>query len=139
MRILLYITLGILVYAVLFYLQTYRPETMAEFLVKVDVFGFTDIARQEQERLGKIRDLTIPYEEKQVLINRTVFIGATYDMVKLALGQPKKILQRAAEGSSVALIYYVYYLPGDKRPTILVFQQDKLTNAYKGSVLDIGN
>ncbi len=128
-----------MVYGVLFYMENYQPELMTNLLLQVDVFGFTKVAAQEQERLGKIKDLDIPYEEKQVLVNRTVFMGATRDMVKLALGEPKKVVEKMWEEKKVVLTYYVYYLPNDNRPTILVFQEDKLINAYKGSALDVGN
>jgi hypothetical protein len=60
-------------------------------------------------------------------------------MVKLALGEPKKVVEKMWEEKKVVLTYYVYYLPNDNRPTILVFQEDKLINAYKGSALDVGN
>ncbi len=139
MRALPYIVLAIMVYGVLFYMENYQPELMTNLLLQVDVFGFTKVAAQEQERLGKIKDLDIPYEEKQVLVNRTVFMGATRDMVKLALGEPKKVVEKMWEEKKVVLTYYVYYLPNDNRPTILVFQEDKLINAYKGSALDVGN
>jgi hypothetical protein len=127
------------VYAALFYLQTYQPEMMTRLLIQVDVFGFTRVADQEQQRLERIKELTIPYEEKQVLVNRTVFMGAGSDMVKLALGKPKKIYEQPWPAKNVMLVYYIYYLPNDKRPTILVFQDDKLIYAYKGSALDVGN
>jgi hypothetical protein len=139
LRALPYIVLAIMVYGVLFYMENYQPELMTNLLLQVDVFGFTKVAAQEQERLGKIKDLDIPYEEKQVLVNRTVFMGATRDMVKLALGEPKKVVEKMWEEKKVVLTYYVYYLPNDNRPTILVFQEDKLINAYKGSALDVGN
>lgn len=112
---------------------------MANLLIKVDVFGLTRVAGEEQVRLAKIKDLPLSYEEKQVLVQRTVFMGATHDMVKLALGEPRKVVERLWEGKNVMLTYYIYYLPNDTRPTILVFQNDKLVNAYKGSALDVGN
>jgi hypothetical protein len=139
LRALLYIFLIVLIYGMLFYLENYRPELMTRILLQVDVFGFTRIANMEQGRLEKIKELAIPYEEKEVLLNRTVFMGATHEMVKLALGEPKKVVERMWEGKGVMLTYYVYYLPNDNRPTILVFQEDKLVNAYKGSALDVGN
>lgn len=139
MRALPYIVLAILVYGVLFYIENYQPELMTNLLIQVDVFGFTKVAAQEQDRLSKIKGLDITYDEKQVLVNRTVFMGATHDMVKLALGEPKKVVEKMWEEKKVRLTYYVYYLPNDNRPTILVFQEDKLINAYKGSALDVGN
>jgi len=139
LRALPYIVISLLVYAVLFYMQTYQPDMMTKLLIQVDVFGLTRVADQEQQRLAKIHDLSIPYEDKQVLTNRTVFMGATSEMVQLALGKPTKTAQQPWAKKNVTLLYYVYYLPNDTRPTILVFQDDKLIYAYKGSALDVGN
>jgi hypothetical protein len=139
LRALPYILAGVLAYLVLFYMESYQPELMTDILIQVDVFGVTRIAKEEQQRLTDIKNLTIPYEEKQVLVNRTVFMGASPDMVKLALGNPQKIVEKIWEGKSVMLTYYVYYLPNDKRPTVLVFQENKLVNAYKDSAINISN
>ena len=136
-----YIILAILVYTGLFYMQNYQPETMHSMLMKIDVFGITPTGEEEQARQQRIRSLTIPYEEKQVLMQRTVFMGATSGMVKLALGEPKKVVERIWENNPTRplLIYYVYFLVNDSRPTVLIFQDDRLINAYKGSALDVGN
>jgi hypothetical protein len=133
------IAVAILIYAMLFYMNTYQPELMDTILIQVDVFGITRVAGQEQAREDKIKNLSIPYEEKQVLFNRTVFMGATCDMVKLALGEPKKVVEQMWDAKKTMLTYYIYYLPNDHRPTILVFDDDKLIKAYKGSALDVGN
>jgi hypothetical protein len=122
-----------------FYIVVYQPEMVNQLLIKIDVFNITEVAKEEHERIEKIRNLTIPYEEKQVLMNRTVFMQATPDMVKLALGDPKKSFERPWQEHGTMLNYFVYYLGEDKRPTILVFENDKLIQAYKGSALDIAN
>jgi hypothetical protein len=137
LRPFLYIILAVLVSATLYYLESYQPELMSKLMIQVDVFGFTRVAQAEQERVGKINELSIPYEDKQVLINRTVFMGATEDMVKLALGSPWKVEERMWEAKKTMLTYYVYYLPDDKRPTILIFQDHQMIKAYKGSALDV--
>jgi len=139
LRALPYILVGILVYLILFYMENYQPELLTDILIQVDVMGITPVAQHEQHRLSQIQDLTIPYEEKQVLIKRTVFIGAEPDMVKLALGEPKKIFEKRATGKEPTFLYYVYYLPNDKRPTIFVFQNNVLKDAYKDSTINIGN
>jgi hypothetical protein len=139
LRLLLYTFLAVTVYVTLFYLETYQPEMLTNLLIQVDVFGLTRAASMEQDRLAHINGLSIPYEEKKVLISRTVFMGATREMVKLALGEPRKAVERMWDGKQIMLTYYIYFLPDDKRPTILVFQEDKLVNAYKGSALDVGN
>jgi len=122
-----------------FYIAVYQPEFVNNLLIKVDVFGITKVAKEEQDRIEKIRALTIPYEEKQVLLNRTVFMQASQEMVKLALGSPQKTIEQPWAEHNTLLIYYVYYLAQDKRPTILVFENDKLIKAYKGSALDLAS
>ncbi len=117
------------------YASQVRPEVVRELLIQVDVFGLTQPSRHEMERKRHINNLKITWEEKQVLLNRTVFMGASVDMVRLALGEPKKTLQKELPERGAA-IYLVYYLPNDKRPTILVFVKNELVQAYKGSALD---
>ncbi len=129
------IFLLILIFGVLTYLNLTRPEVVQNLLIKIDVFGITELSRNEQERESKINNLPITWEEKQVLLNKTVFMDASPEMVKLALGDPKKTLQKTMNDNRVELSL-IYYLPNDKRPTILVFVGDKLTQAYKGSALD---
>lgn len=132
-RVLQYIILLVTVCMTIFYVSVYQPELMKKVLINVDVFGFTTVAQKEHDRIEKIRALTIPYEEKQVLMNRTVFLQASQEMVKLALGEPNTSTTNAAANQ----VAFYYYLGDDKRPTVLVFNEDKLVNAYKGSALDI--
>jgi len=138
-RILPYILLVGIIYGVLFYTQKYQPEAMNKFLISIDIIGASEAAKQENYRLSQIRNLRLTYPEKQVLVNRTVFIGATKEMVKLSLGDPKKEIWKNDK------LYYVYYLPNDSKPTLLVFDYEKsgetykLSNAYKTSALYISN
>lgn len=117
-------------------LYEYKPELAQKLLISVDIFGLTESGRDEQGRRKEINALKITYEEKQALLNRTVFMDASQQMVRLALGEPKKSLKRTLQDGR-EVDYFVYYLPNDKRPTILVFLQDKLAQAYKGSAIDI--
>lgn len=138
MRTLAYIILSVTVFILLHYLTTYQPDALTRFLIKVDVYGLTDVGQKEQKRLYDIQNLPITYDEKQVLINHTVFMGASQEMVVLALGEPKKEVEKPwVENNNEMLTYYVYYVHDDKRPTVLVFDNDKLINAYKGSALDV--
>jgi len=147
LRLLPYIVLSAVISVMLLYMHDYQPALWTHLLIKVDVLGITHEAKEEQERLVAIEALPIHYEEKKVLVDHTVFMGATPEMVKLALGTPQKVFSKSAGGTGNAFIltYYVYFLSNDIRPTILVFQQDetdglyKLINAYKGSTLDLGN
>lgn len=129
-KIIVYLGLMVSIFAFFLYLQIYRPSFVKELILAIDVFGVTEVGTAEQQRLDAINKLSITYEEKQVLINKTVFLGASPQMVALALGQPSEQKQAPAEN------IYIYYLPDDPRPTILKFSRDKLVQAYKGSALD---
>lgn len=132
-----------------FYLGNYQPQAVTDMLMQVDVFGWTKTVQDEKKRLYKIDNLTVKdngkevplsYDEKQVLINRTVFMGATPEMVVLALGDPIKITTSETmetNGNKLPQLIYVYYLLADKRPTFFVFKDNKLIDAYKGSALDV--
>ena len=150
MRTLPYILLGLIVYAVLFYLDNFQPALLNTLLIQVDVFGVTHIAEQEQARLAKIKSLKddsgypLAYQYKLVLINHTVFMGASPEMVRLALNEPAGCIidghyipgpvnNATCKTPPQAGFSYVYYLPDDTRPTIFVFENDKLVNACKGS------
>lgn len=135
-RTLAFLILGFAFYLIIVYLDNYQPQMMTDILIQVDVFGVTRVGELEKERLFKIKNLTIPYEEKQVLVNRTVFMGATTEMVNLALGTPKKQVTRPWAEKKTLLLYWVYYLPNDRRPTVLVFNNKKLIYAYKDSALE---
>jgi len=142
LRSLPYIILAVTVYLVLLYMVNYQPQTVTNILIRVDIFGITRTVKEENDRLSSIKDLSIPFEEKQVLIDHTVFMGCSSDMAKLAIGEPKKVVERqmvdANKNVIQTLTYYIYFLPNDKRPTILVFSEDKLINAYKDSALNWG-
>lgn len=138
-RALQYIILIVTAAMMGFYVSVYQPELINKLLINLDVFGLTRVAQQEHERIEKIRALTIPYEEKQVLMNRTVFMQASPEMVKLALGEPKRTFEKPWAERGTNLTYFVYYVADDKRPTILVFENEKLIHAYKGSALDIAS
>lgn len=129
-RIALYLAMLVCVFAASLYLQLFQPMVVKRLILSVDVFGITDLGMAEKSRLNTINNLPITYEEKQVLMNRTVFLGATRQMVTLALGEPNKQQQAGADNM------YIYYLPDDPRPTILKFSRDRLVQAYKGSALD---
>lgn len=112
------------------------PDKMNDLIIAVDRFGITEVGALEQQRVRTINRLNITYEEKQVLIKRTVFLSATREMVYLALGDPVCVLQRAATGTEPATEYWVYYIEGDRKPTALAFQNNELVTAGKASALD---
>lgn len=113
------------------------PDKMKDLLISVDRFGITDVGAAEQQRVRTINRLnSITYEERQVLIQRTVFLGATREMVYLALGDPVCVLQVPATTQQPASEAWVYYIEGDRKPTQLLFQNNELMNAGKTSALD---
>lgn len=118
---------------VYWYGQRY-PDQVQSFLISVDRFGITEVGAAEQNRLNTILHLPITYEEKQVLNNRTVFFGATTEMVLLALGQPV-CTQKDAQ-TAPPTEYWVYYIETDRKPTKIAFQNNALVKAEKTSALD---
>lgn len=136
-RIIPYLGIMILTFASIFYMQTNHPAAMKEVILKVDRFGITEAGAEEKRRLMMIRSLDIPYEKKKVLEQRTVFMGATSQMVYLALGAPKRRSDNLDSTANQQIETWIYYFPGDKRPTMLDFEGGVLVSAYKGSVIDI--
>lgn len=131
--LLLFAILGVIYFSFDYYRQSH-PEDIERFLRQVDGFGFTEVGLREMQRAEMINRLEIPYEKKQVLIQRNVFMGASSYMVQLALGKPQSVRQDKHKN-----VFLIYYIENDNRPTIFVFQQDALVKAYKGSTSEIGN
>lgn len=117
-----------------FWLGAKFPYQMHELIISVDRFGITDAGAQEQNRIRLINRLSITYEEKQVLINRTVFLSATREMVLLALGQP--VCAFKTEATASAPEYWIYYIRNETKPTQLEFVENQLVSATKISALD---
>ncbi len=137
MRILSYIILLCLLLGGIYYISIQRPDVIRELLITVDKFGITETGKEEQVRIAKINALPITYEKKQVLLNRTVFLNAEINMVYLALGNPREVKRIKTDDGDTEAVLLVYHFSDDKRPTILRFENDKLTSAYKGSVLEV--
>lgn len=121
----------------IYYVYSYKPEIAREFLLKIDRFGLTPVGQREQQRLQAINQLPITYAEKQVLINRTVFLGASTEMVILALGEPKKQQHVPPSQEHIGHTTYVYHFPKDPKPILLRFRDNQLTTAEKASAIDI--
>jgi hypothetical protein len=126
------------------YVQHKRPEAIEQLIVRVDVFALSEVASKERERMAQIAALQIPFEQKKVLMERNIFMGATRQMVFLALGNPvdaksllndEDMLRRPAGDRYTER--WVYYFKDDQRPTILEFKEEQLMSAYKASKLDI--
>jgi hypothetical protein len=113
-----------------------NPDIARKLVISIDSFGVTPMGQEEISRRHTINNLPITYEEKQILINRTVFLGATTEMVVLALGQPRKGTRGlSADGSES--INLVYHFPDDPLPTVLTFEGNKLVRAQKKAGIDI--
>lgn len=138
------------------YVETYHQKDLNRLLKRYDHYGLTDIGSEEKKRLTTIRDLDLPYEKKEALRNHSVFLGASREMVFLALGKPVNASQvrdpqdmrnRISQMSKkmeeaidprMPLIEWTYYFDGDNRPTILTFQHDQMIGARMGATLSTG-
>jgi hypothetical protein len=125
--------------AAFYYVTTHRPDMIAQVRLKLDRFGLAAESPMEVKRVADINKLPISYEEKQILINRTIFMGASPRMVMLALGQPKQGHKTRDALSGKESIILVYHLPKELRPTMLSFENNKLSEAKKGSSIDYQN
>ncbi len=119
----------------IYFIYQKEPEVVQEILFKMDRFGLIEKSPEEIQRVYDINQLSISFEEKQILINKTIFLGATPRMVLLALGEPKKGYKTNGEMGNES-IKLEYHLPKDSRPTVLVFDEGKLSHAYKGSTIE---
>ena len=117
---------------IIFYFGSYNKAAFNEFLLEHDNMGLTEIASKELARKDSINRLNIPHEQKQALLNKTVFIGATKQMVGLAIGFPiRKTVN--SEGKDK----WFYIVDDSTTPIILTFTGDKLAKAERGTNLDI--
>jgi hypothetical protein len=122
----------ILIILTIIYIATFQKEAVDDFLKKYDFLGLSQTGQAEKQRLYQINNLPIPFEQRQALVQGTVFLGATKQMVELALGQPSSSPQQMADGTEK----WVYFFQDSSRPTYLFFEKDKLANAAKGTTLD---
>ena len=122
----------ILIALTIFYIATFQKEAVDGFLKKYDFLGFSETGQAEKNRQYLINNLPIPFEQRQALKQGTVFLGATKQMVELALGKPHGTPEQMSDGTEK----WVYFFQDSSRPTYLYFQQDKLANATKGTTLD---
>lgn len=119
------------------YAYVQHPEVYKKIKIKLDKLGLIQQSPEEIQRVAEINKMTISYEEKQILINKTIFMGATPRMVMLALGQPKQGHKGDKTNEGKDIITLTYHMPGEFKPTQLYFENNKLTKAYKISNIDI--
>lgn len=122
----------ILIIATIIYISAFQKEAVNDFLKKYDILGFSEVGKFEKARLYRINNLNIPFEQRQALKHGTVFLGATKEMVALALGEPAGPSEKMADGTEK----WVYFFQDSSRPTYLFFEKDVLVNAAKGTTLD---
>lgn len=126
--IILLCLLLILMIGGIFALKTLQPSTYSSLMLKFDLAADS---KEEVARINRINLLPISSEKKEILTNRTIFLGATTGMTELALGTPIQVYEYPDHTPRVDR--WVYYFADDSRPTVLEFQDRKLTSAYKVS------
>lgn len=91
--------------------------------------NMTEEAKIQAFRESQIKELSIPYVQKEVLMSGRVFKGATPDMARLALGQPSDQIDLNIKGYGKVSVL-VYLFDQSSRYTGLQFIDGEL----KGSV-----
>lgn len=132
-----YLVAAFAVFFLVLWLGTTQPQTLDRLLIRVDVLGWTEAGALERQRLARIMKLPVALEKRQALGNRTVFLGATREMVFLALGAAKDKRSYADRKPGVLVETWLYYIHGDQQPTLLIFEDDHLTEARQVSTLDL--
>ena len=133
LKILLAIAFMVILMVSFIFSDKHLSKKLTRMITKVDSMGITEQGRIENARQAKIDELNIPYEQRQSLKNKTVFIGATKIMVRLALGNPSEPVQFVEDNKEV----WIYYFEDFNRPTYLIFEGDKLISAKTGSNADL--
>lgn len=107
-------------------LKTSNPQLYLKLSLTFYFINPSPDAKQEKKRLDHIELLPISDEKKNILTNRTIFLGASSSMVRLALGDP--IDGTYYEDGSAQ--YWTYHFEEDLKPTILEFHNNELLSAY---------
>jgi len=137
-KIAIYLLIAVTTGASLSYVGAKNPEALDQLLLRVDVLGITEVGMKEKKRINSIRALEIPFAQKKILMERTIFMGATRQMVYLALGEPRKAERTKHTPSKQNITErWVYFFREDTRPTVLEFEGEVLVSAHKTSQLDV--
>lgn len=120
----------LLISSMVFAVLALQNQQFDELVLKLDRYGFTSASKQEMARVATIDALDIPADKRLILQQRTIFLGATPQMVLLALGEPmaEMRLPKTAE-SAAGTIVMVYRFSEANRPTVLRFDQENLLQA----------
>lgn len=128
-----YMLVMLITFGIAFWLAQVRPDLRNNVVLAIDIFSISELATQEKQRVSTIKLLKISSEQKEALVNKTVFIGCTKEMVQLALGAP-----RSLEHDEKSRDIWVYYLGDEKRATKFAFDAEgKLVEAFKASAVEL--
>ena len=116
--------------ALFIFLLAAKPEVAHRVAITLDVFGISEEKKLEDKRQYSIMQLRIPHQEKLVLIEKKVFIGASTSVVPLALGNPLKVDYAEQDGKKLEI--WTYQTPGAPESTVLTFTDQLLTKADSG-------
>ncbi len=126
--LIVFLVVAMLVLGGLIAVKELQPTTFQSLLL---TFNIAPNAKEEKARLDRIALLAISEEKKNILRNKTIFLGASTIMVELALGNP--INRLAYEQVSPRVDRWIYHFADDSRPTVLEFHDNKLASAFKVS------
>lgn len=118
------------------FLKIQRPDMFYSLMISFNISPPGIDSAAEQDRLDHIRLLPLSDEKKQFLIQHTIFMGASESMVELALGKPKQAYFGAPTAGGGTVHKWLYYFPGDSKPTLLVFENAVFNSAYRVSAHD---
>lgn len=124
--LIVFLVLSMLVLGGMIAVKELQPTAFQSLLL---AFNIAPNAKEEKARLDRIALLAISEEKKNILRNKTIFLGASTTMVELALGVP--INRLAYEQVSPRVDRWVYHFADDSRPTVLEFHDYKLASAFK--------
>ena len=112
-------------------LKKEQPDLFYQLILTLDIFGVSFDTEEDKQRASKIELLPISSEKKELIRNRSIFMEAAPHMVKLALGKPRLSQNSISPTSGKEVLMWMYHFKADKRPTILEFEDNKLSSAYK--------
>ena len=125
--IIVFVIAGMIAMAVL---KFRYPDVFFKLAVAVDVFNVKGDSRAERARIDKIALLPISNEKQELLINKTIFMGASPRMVQLALGEPRG----TSEGLNIQNkqeLRWQFHFAGESEPVVMVFIDHKLSGAQR--------
>jgi len=107
-----------------------HPDIFFKLAVTVDIFNIKGDSKVERMRIDNITLLPISREKQELLINKTIFMGASTKMVELALGKPRNESE-GYNNNNVIEKRWQYHFAGDAEPVIMVFIDNRLTGAQR--------